>query len=103
MKFRADFSVYRLRSKVEVWTTCNENDATGDIDELLTWITNVHAKRGEIEYTWGIWLGTLESVQQITLAVKRTHGTSGDKIGKRIAKGSWDEIWPLFEAYARML
>lgn len=48
--------------------------------------------------------GSEQVMPQVTLACRKPYSTSSrDRTGKRIAKGSIDEVWPVFEAYVRML
>jgi hypothetical protein len=57
---------------------------------------------------WRVYLGEVglgARLRQVTLACRRPARVqrAKDVIGKCLVKGTIDEVWPVFEAYARML
>lgn len=60
-------------------------------------------------YVGEIWYGRdVGTRTQITIACRRPVPRASvtdfkDRIGKRVCKGTLDEVWPAFESYVRML
>lgn len=76
-------------------------------DAMMEWLR----PRLRPNNSWKVYMGSLAedgyTTPQLTIAIHKparmTHSRCVEFIGPIIARGTLDEVWPVFEAYARML
>jgi hypothetical protein len=72
----------------------------GSVDELL-WFLRKRRALGDT--TWRLNMGTIEATPMLHLWCVRPVLNSNETLGKRIATGKWDRVYPIAESYVRML
>jgi len=108
------FYLLRLdnRNALQLWVPAAPGrgpNAVTDVEEHLAWVRRYAAPAPQwLLYAGSIWnTGANYTRTQLTLATKRPEAMKGhdwgERIGRLVVKGTLDEVWPMFEAHARML
>lgn len=95
--------VYNNSRECFVWTPkFRDPDNTTDVEYLLRWVDYV--RYDVVEVPWKIWRGEIDGRPQLTIGTSKPKPTCRvDNIGKMLARGTWDKMFPLFCQYMRML